>query len=127
VLSINYMLPARLTHATINGHHYVLENAVSTVQQAQGLGGRVSMPSNYGMLFTFTHPSMVCLWMKDMHFPLDMVWFNDHKQVIHEVTNVSPLTYPRVFCPPQPAHYVIELQAGQIASTKLREGQTVQF
>lgn len=112
----------------VDGHKFSLEVADTTQEQTQGLGDRASLPANQGMLFVFSGtPQVQCFWMKDMEFPLDIVWLGSNKQVVHIEQNVSPDTYPRSFCPSDPAEYVIELNAGTVASTGIRDGQTLNF
>lgn len=112
----------------VNGHTFSLEVASTAQEQSQGLGNRASLPDNEGMLFVFSGvPQTECFWMKDMSFPLDIVWIAADKQVVHIEQDVSPDTYPRSFCPSDPAQYVIELNAGAVASSGIRVGQTLNF
>lgn len=104
-----------------------LQIAATEAAQEQGLGGRRSMSDNQGMLFTFDQPNRQCFWMKDMRFPLDIIWLNSAKQVVYLRADVSPKTYPEKFCPSSPARYVIELNAGQAAQLDIRSGQTLQL
>ena len=110
-----------------NGHKYYLLVAKTTAAQAKGLGDRASMPANQGMLFVFSGEAPRCFWMKDMHFSLDMIWLNHTKTVVAMQNNVSPATYPHIFCPDQPAEYVIELLAGQAKAAGVKQGQQLSF
>jgi uncharacterized protein len=38
-------------------------------------------------------------WMKEMNFPIDIVWLNKDKKIVHIEHNVSPDTYPKIFNP----------------------------
>ena len=40
-----------------------------------------TFPDGVGMLFVFNSPGQYSFWMKDMHFPLDMVWIDSDKIV----------------------------------------------
>lgn len=111
----------------VDGKTLSLEIAATAAAQEQGLGGRPGMPDNHGMLFTFAQPNEQCFWMKDMRFPLDIIWLNSAKQVVYMQANLSPGTYPEKFCPSSPARYVIELNAGQAAQLGIRSGQTLQL
>jgi len=88
---------------------------VVTTQAAQerGLGGRASIPENYGMLFVFADDEKVGFWMKDMLAPIDMIWLSDTGTVLGIEDSVSPDTYPQAFYPPQPVKYVLETKAGE--------------
>ena len=115
------------TDLTVNGYRYHLLVATTPATQAKGLGDRASLPLNEGMLFVFPDEGVRCFWMKNTHFPLDIIWLNAHKQVVHMEANVSPATYPNAFCPPQVARYVIELNAGQAQRAGMQLGQVFTF
>jgi uncharacterized membrane protein (UPF0127 family) len=86
---------------------------VSTAAAMQrGLGGRASIPDNYGMLFVFPANTSPGFWMKDMLAPIDMVWIDADGTIASITPDVLPSTYPRVFYPPHPIRYVLETQVG---------------
>ena len=70
------------TMLTISGKQYQLEVAATDHEKSQGLGGRIGMARNHGMLFQYANQGVRCFWMKDMHFPLDIIWLNAQNQVI---------------------------------------------
>ncbi len=111
----------------VDGQRFNLLLATTPAQLEKGLGYRSSLPRNEGMLFEFQTASVQCFWMKGMEFPLDMIWVNSSKQIVYIQANVSPKTYPHNYCPLEPAQYVIELNAGEVAATQLRLGQTLNF
>lgn len=115
------------TTLSSSGHSYTLTLATTSQTQEKGLGDRSSLPVNQGMLFVFSGESLQCFWMKDMHFPLDMIWVGTQKQVLFVKSNVSPDTYPESFCPNVQAQYVIELNAGQAQAAKIQVGDTLNF
>lgn len=80
--------------------------------QERGLGGRIDIPDNYGMLFVFSEDGMPGFWMKDMLTSIDMIWLTDAGTIASITPSVSPQTFPSVFYPPQPIRYVIETRAG---------------
>lgn len=108
-------------------HKYVLEAAVTPDERQKGLGGRTDLPTDHGMLFLFSGEQVRCFWMKDMHFPIDMIWLDSAKEVVHIESDVSPDSYPHEYCPDAPARYVVELRAGQARAADIRKGQTLTF
>lgn len=90
------------------------EIATTTAAQARGLGGRVDIPENYGMLFVFPTDDRRGFWMKDMLAPIDIVWLSDTGVVLGYEDSVAPNSYPKAFYPPQPVKYVLETKAGEI-------------
>lgn len=69
---------------------------------------------------------MLGFWMKDMKFPIDMLWLDNQYRVVSSEENVSPDTYPKVFFPSAPSRYVIELSAGIISTLPLGPGDRVE-
>lgn len=80
--------------------------------QAKGLGDREAIAADQGMLFVFPKSDYYAFWMKDMHFPIDILWINTSGVVVDLRQNVSPESYPKVFYPKTQALYVLEVQAG---------------
>jgi len=122
-----YYTQSKAPTLVAHGHTYQLEVATTTIAQERGLSGRLSMPAKQGMLFSFNGEAQRCFWMKGMRFPLDIIWLNGRKQVVHLERNVSPKTYPETFCPPQLAQYVVELNAGQARIAGITTGETLKF
>lgn len=104
----------------------ILEVADDDAERMKGLSGRDSMDYSRGMLFLDTEEQLQCFWMKDMKFPLDILWLNDEKQIIKAEYNVNPDTYPKQFCA-ENTRYVIELNAGRALELSLVVGQSVDF
>ena len=103
------------------------ELAKNSDQQQQGLGNRPCIEKNQGMLFVFNKPRRYPFWMKDMRFPIDIVWIGaDHKVVGLDV-NLQPSTYPDSFEAAKPVQYVLELQANRADSLGLVLGTPINF
>jgi uncharacterized protein len=115
------------THMQLSGHTVVLDVASTPSAQAKGLGGRLSLLPDHGMLFSFKDDGTRCFWMKDMRFPLDIVWLSSQRRVQRIEADVSPRTYPHAFCPAVPTRYVIELNAGAAGQLRLHTGQQLTF
>ena len=94
----------------IKGTHFQTEVMTSDADMARGLSGRDSIGSNNAMVFDFAKSSNQCFWMKDMKFPIDMVWVDEVGKVTATERNVQPSTYPENFC--HTGKKVIEFAAG---------------
>lgn len=126
VLLLPFLFQSRPTAMLKSGgREYRLEIVSSPEARAEGLSGRRELPDGQGMIFVFDTAATQCIWMKDMRFSLDIVWLDGEKKIVHIERDVSPETYPRQFCPEQPARYVIELNAGEAARAGLRVGQVL--
>lgn len=102
-----------------------IEVVSTSAARERGLSGRDGLLESRGMLFEFDTPGMYCFWMKDMRFPIDMIWLDGQKRVIKIQKNVEPETYPSNFCPQVPAQYVLEVAAGIADKAGLKEGDQV--
>lgn len=92
-----------------------------------GLGGRTDLADDRGMLFIFESPSKHPFWMKDMNFPIDMVWIGEDKVVKAVHSDVSTSSYPDLFTPPEPVMYVLELSAGKAERSGIATGTMIRF
>lgn len=76
--------------------------------RAQGLSGREGLGTLNGMLFVFDEPEYHGIWMKDMRFPIDVIWISEDLEVVGITRNLSPNSYPQVFEPPEKIRYLVE-------------------
>jgi hypothetical protein len=91
----------------------------------KGLSGFSSLKDGEAMLFVFQKPDIYGFWMKDVSFPIDILWLDKDFKVIHMEKNVSPNTYPNSFYPSKPAQYAIEFRANLLDKIDLAEGDSV--
>lgn len=117
-------IPA-LKDTTVSVGTMRFEVVTSVEAQEKGLGGRSSIPSNYGMLFVFNTPDRYGFWMKDMLTPIDIIWLTKEGKVVSIDASVSPATYPNAFYPPTPVSYVLETRAGFAAEKGWGIGSTI--
>jgi len=101
--------------------------ADTDMTREQGLSDISSLPQGNGELFKFDNPGSYGFWMKDMNFPLDIVWINRDKLVTNVTKNAQPDSYPSVFMPVQPILYVVEMSAGFADKLGLTTGKFVSF
>jgi uncharacterized membrane protein (UPF0127 family) len=114
-----------ITNATVVGDSKSISVVIARTpeSQARGLSGTESLPENSGMLFIFPKPDTYGFWMKDMHYPLDLIWI-DQNHTISEITaNVAPDTYPEVFYPHGLVTAVLEVEGGFSTRYGLTIGQ----
>jgi uncharacterized protein len=103
--------------ATIN-----VDIADTPALRERGLSGRDSLEDGTGMLFVFENPGVYGFWMKDMNFPIDIVWINSDNEVVGVEENVSPSTYPQSLFPAEAIKYALELPAGYSARHGIKLG-----
>lgn len=92
-------------------------------KQQTGLGKRESMCEDCGMLFVFDDRRQRSFWMKDMKFPLDIVWIDGDKIVAME-KNI-PYDFSETINPSVMADKVLELNAGMASKLDVKIGDKV--
>jgi uncharacterized membrane protein (UPF0127 family) len=105
-----------------NGRQLAAQTAKSEAEREKGIGGLACMGPDQAMLFVFDKPGFYPFWMKDAHFPIDIVWLSSQKEAVYVADNISPSSYPKSFVSPQAAQYVLELKAGQAAVLNIVSG-----
>ena len=73
-------------------------------------------------MFVFDQLDFHGIWMKDMKFPIDIIWLDDTQQVVTIKTYISPDSYPEVFRPTQESLYVLEVPAGFVKTAEIKIG-----
>lgn len=114
-------------HILINTNLFKVEVADNAYTLERGLSGHKPLKSFEGMLFIFDKPSRYGFWMKDMLFPIDIIWIDENYKVTHIEKSVSPDTYPKVFYPGAESLYVLEISAGSSDKTRLKIGDIVEI
>ena len=106
-----------------------VEVMVKDQDRAMGLMFRPSLALDHGMLFLFENADFHGIWMKNCKFPIDIVWLDEQKKIVHVEEGVPPcLVEPcPVYSPSQKAAYVIELNSTQARREKALIGQSVSF
>lgn len=97
-------------------------------EQHRGLGGRPELAEGRGMLFVFAADGRWEMVMRNMHFPIDIIWLDEQKRVVHIEHGVQPDAEPyEVYRPKIPARYVLEVGAGAAKQAGLSVGGRVEF
>ncbi|MCL5781764.1 MAG: DUF192 domain-containing protein [Patescibacteria group bacterium] len=116
------------TSIALNGNSIIVQISNNPSKRELGLSYRVSLPEGAGMLFIFPQPGRYGFWMKDMKFPIDMVWIRPDRTVTGITENVAPDTYPEMFYPPdQNTQFVLELNAGDAKKYGIEAGTVLKM
>jgi uncharacterized membrane protein (UPF0127 family) len=121
--------PAVVPLTLPSGRVLQAEVMVSDEDRAMGLMFRPSLPPDRGMIFVFETAGFHGIWMKNCKFPIDILWLDEQKRVVHVAESVPPCKAEPcpVYNPMRRAAYVIELNAGQARREKAVLGATVSF
>ncbi|HSP34095.1 MAG TPA: DUF192 domain-containing protein, partial [Thermoanaerobaculia bacterium] len=134
VTTTNTTPPSRQPHSgpvvvLPDGYPVKIELATDDETRAQGLMYRERVPAGTGMLFMFAQAGDYPFWMKNTLVPLDMIWIDAAKKVVHVAANVPPCKADP--CPSYPpnaeASYVLELGGGEAAKHGVVNGATLTF
>ncbi len=90
----------------------LIDIADTPALRERGLSGRKLLLDDQGMYFIFDHPDVYPFWMKEMNFPIDIIWIGEHMSVVDITKSASPSSFPQTFVSSAPALYVLEVQAG---------------
>lgn len=110
----------------INGKKLEVLLAKTYAQQFSGLGKRDGLGIYQGMLFIHSLPDKYGIVMRDMRFPIDIVWLKNG-EVIDIAPNVPvelgvPENQLRIYRPRKPANAILELSAGWVEQNGLKIG-----
>ncbi len=116
------LTPVKASKGTI--YSVVAKNPTT---REKGLSGYESLDDDKGMLFIFPTTLIAEFWMKDMNFPIDIVWINSDKKIVGVSSDVSPESYPKTFSSPSKVQFVLEVNSGFAEKFGLATGTRVVF
>ncbi len=111
----------------INNAIFKVELAQTATEHYQGLSDRKDLKQNQGMLFVYENYQARTFIMRDMNFPLDIVWIKDD-QVVSCEENVPVLNAEGSFSvvnSQEKVNYVLEIKAGQCKKFNIKKGDRV--
>lgn len=107
-----------------------VELARTPEERSKGLSGRAGIRAEEGMLFLFETKGFHQFWMKEMQFPIDIIWINDNK-VVDISPNIPPPkegeTTLRLYRPKSPVDKVLEVQANFALSHGVSVGDKIEL
>lgn len=103
-----------------------IELARTSAEQKQGLSGREGLEDGQGMLFIFGEKAVKSFWMKDMNFPLDIIWLDGEKiiKISHDLPPEGS-NPTNTYSSGEAVDYVLEVPAGFCNTNKIEVGNTV--
>jgi uncharacterized membrane protein (UPF0127 family) len=121
--------PTVIPLALPSGRTFKAELMISDADRAKGLMFRPSLPAGRALLFVFDALDFHAIWMKNCLFPIDIVWLDEERRVVHVAPGVPPCRADPCpsYQPMRRSAYVIEMNAGDARREKLAIGATVGF
>jgi len=103
-------------------------------RRVRGLMFQEQLPYDEGMIFVFDESGFHSLWMLNMQFPLDMIWFDRDSKIVHIEKNVPPcksaletVTCTGVNPGENEALYILEVTAGFVDQFEINEDSILQI
>jgi len=113
----------------------VLEVQVADTQprRVRGLMFQEQLPYDQGMIFVFDSPGVYSLWMLNMQFPLDMIWFDSQGKIVQIEQNIPPCKSAletascTIVNPDAEALYILEVTAGFVDKFEITTNSTLKI
>ena len=121
---------------TIKVDDIVLQVDIADTDSARtrGLMFHDILPYDKGMIFVFDDEQVRSMWMLNMQFPLDLIWFDHEGNVVHIEKNAEPCksALETMACTFQNANnkkaqYVLEVTAGFVDKFNITEKSKLQI
>ena len=121
---------------TIKIDSVVLQVEIADTEPARtrGLMFQEELPFDKGMIFIFDEEQIISMWMLNMQFPLDVIWFDSKGDVVHIEKNVVPcksaietMTCTFQNAESKKAKYVLEVTAGFVDKFNITEESKLQI
>jgi uncharacterized membrane protein (UPF0127 family) len=120
----------RQVNITVNDVKLVADVAFTNDQRSKGLSVKDTLNENEGMLFVFSSEREHSFWMKNMKFPIDIIWLDDDQEVVHVEHSLEPCISDS-FCPTHKPDrnslYVLETVAGFAQKYNVTDNTYVDF
>jgi uncharacterized protein len=104
-----------------------IEIADTLVLKTRGLSNRDNLDENSGMLFVYDDKQIRNFWMKDVRFPIDILWINDgivvgiQENIPHKLDNLDVVRFKSNM----EVSMVLEVNKGWIAQNGIKTGDRV--
>ncbi len=127
LLMANSAFAAKYSHYfEIDGEKILLENAKTERDKIKGLANRPYIEENTGMVFFYESQSEQAFWMRNVNFPLDIIFMRESK-ITRMYKNAKPCTTEicKIYTSKGLTDKVIELPAGFCKKHKLKKGNFI--
>src|SRR3712207_8873048 len=78
-------------NVTLNDQILTADISATDEQRRTGLTVKDTLAENEAMLFVFENEAEHGFWMKDMKFPIDIIWIDSDKSVVRSEEHTSEL------------------------------------
>ena len=129
VLALSKSDSGAKTKVSVNNKTFSVLVAKSDIEKQIGLSSKDKITEDQGMLFLFDKPDYYSFWMKEMKFPIDIIYIVNDK-VTTVISNVKPpsssVNLP-IYQPKEKSDMVLEVNAGLAEKYKIQKGTTIKI
>jgi uncharacterized membrane protein (UPF0127 family) len=104
-----------------------IDAASTQIARKNGLSSKSELAADQALLMVFPKEDKWGIWMKDMNFPIDIVWLNKEKKVVYIKKSAPFDDQTTIYKPEKPALYVVELPAGTTTKKSIAIGEIAIF
>lgn len=108
-----------------DGTTVTAEVAASKQERERGLMYRDALGEDEGMLFVFEKEDKYPFWMKNVNFPIDIIWINSDMRVVDAQTALPCTTHCKNYTPEYPVMYVLEVPEGFAGEHGIKIGSVI--
>ncbi len=108
--------------------------AKTDAQRIRGLMFQNELPYDQGMIFVFDQEQVIPIWMLNMQFSLDIIWFDSNGNIVHIEKNVPPCksAVETMACTVKnadgkQAKYVLEVTSGFVDKYRVNQNSKLQI
>lgn len=123
LLLIIFYLKPKTAEIKIAGKTFSAEVADNALTRSRGLMHRAAASP---MIFIFPSETQEGFWMKNVNFPLDIIWIDSDKKIIGWDRMEPCLSGEcKIYSPPAKIKYALEVEAGFAEKNKIKVGAAV--
>jgi len=117
------MIPGRFLYSTIYKSYNIILNSNHRIRKNQ-------LKENEAMLFVFKKPDKYSFWMKDMKFPIDIIWLDSDGKVVYIKESMQPCISTIIcilYTPNTGSQYMLETVSGFTQRHNVSVGTDIDF
>ena len=114
----------------VKGFELNAEVPITSELMSKGLAVKNQLRENEAMLFVSEESAKHSFWMKDMKFPIDIIWLDSDGKVVHIEQNLQPCVSVLIctsYSPNTDSQYVLETIAGFTQRHNVSVGTHIDF
>lgn len=110
-----------ISKVCVKNNCFNIKLATNEEERTIGLMNRTFLNKDEGMLFIFDNEDYHSFWMKNMLFPLDILWINSENEVIFIKENALSCDEEcNLITPNGRAKYVLEINSGLVKKYEIK-------